>query len=44
VQGKIQLAIDDPRKAVELKPKSVFDALAQLSARQHADELAKPGP
>jgi tetratricopeptide (TPR) repeat protein len=43
-QGKLDLAIDDLRKAAELKPKSVFDTLAQAAARQRADELAKRAP
>jgi hypothetical protein len=43
-QGKIELALDDLHKAVELKPKNVFDTLAQAAARKHADELAIRAP
>jgi tetratricopeptide (TPR) repeat protein len=43
-QGKIELALADLHKAIDLKPKTVFDTLAQATAKKHADELAKRAP
>ena len=43
-QGNRELAIADLRKASELKPKSVFDLLAQVTAKQRAQQLRKQLP
>ena len=43
-QGKLDLAINDLRKAAELKPKTIFDTLPQAGAKQRAEQLAKRTP
>ena len=43
-EGKGDLALADLRKAAELKPKTVFDALSQASAKQRAQQLGKRLP
>jgi hypothetical protein len=39
-----RLGAGDLRKAAELKPKTVFDALSQASAKQRAQQLGKRLP
>ena len=44
MQGKSELAIGDLRQAVELKPKSVFETLAQGLAKAKLSQLTKSVP
>jgi tetratricopeptide (TPR) repeat protein len=43
-EGEGELALADLRKAAELKPKTVFDALSQAAAKQRAQQLGKRLP
>jgi tetratricopeptide (TPR) repeat protein len=43
-QGKSDLAIADLRKASEFSPKSVFEVMAQASAKKRIQELTKTIP
>ena len=43
-QNDSEKAEADYRRATELKPRSVFEALAQNTARQKAQQLSKPIP
>jgi hypothetical protein len=40
-QGKLDLAIGDLRTAVEIQPKTVFEAMAQAEARKRIEQLAR---
>jgi Tfp pilus assembly protein PilF len=43
-RGENDRAIADLRKATEVRPKSIFDFLAQVDAKKHMDDLAKRIP
>jgi tetratricopeptide (TPR) repeat protein len=43
-EGKGELAIADLRTAANLKPKNIFDALAQAAAKRQIEQLEKRVP
>jgi Tfp pilus assembly protein PilF len=43
-RGENDRAIADLRKATEVRPKSIFDFLAQVDAKKHMDDLGKRIP
>jgi tetratricopeptide (TPR) repeat protein len=43
-QGKAERAIVDLRKAIDLKPKNVFEALAQTDAKKRIEQFEKRVP
>jgi tetratricopeptide (TPR) repeat protein len=43
-QGNADRAVADFRKAIELAPKGVFDAVAQASAKKRIEQLSKQVP